>query len=527
MSTAVIEASPAVVEQGLFTDLANAQDMFDIAAACYYFIETNKGGDDATFVYGFDEFQKTKQSSKFLNALLELCNQDYVFFQFLQNLQELLKSFSSSRADLTYYALMILHLIDSMQSTKIVSDNYPYEGKLNQHVRSDFCVVYPQETKSFLSRRYYQGNSMFRRPLRHYRLGEMFRSILILPCSLLAGCIPKLYHINLTSLSADRLFKEKRFKIASIPFIGHDTFKFRDPDTDGEIEDHSRSFYISYDSLTKEDENRFWGLLSKAIASGANIIVFPEYIFKPSLRKKLQDFLKNGEYPELWLVIAGTSLEYNKETRKNCNTMQLFTGRGIELPGYTKHTAFLSLPHELVHGVYYGASVEDEEATVTETGVIPSHIEKFENLSNAPRSCVLIDIEGVGRVLPAVCRDIIEGDYTRNLAEMFMPSMLLIPAWSTSVSSFTTPLKQLADSLHITSLLCNCCNAVKRKTTLGMFVMPRKVCHYMHARITKLHGAADCTNICSGCIHMITFSYGGIALTSDVQHIPLDISDGG
>lgn len=61
------------------------------------------------------------------------------------------------------------------------------------------------------------------------------------------------------------------------------------------------------------------------------------------------------------------------------------------------------------------------------------YCENCEILSDPGEECILIDIDGIGRVLPAICRDVIDGDFTLRLANLFMPSFLMVPAWSRAI----------------------------------------------------------------------------------------------
>lgn len=71
----------------------------------------------------------------------------------------------------------------------------------------------------------------------------------------------------------------------------------------------------------------------------------------------------------------------------------------------------------------------------------------------------------MGAFLPAICRDVIDGEYTEELARLLIPFMIIISAWSPSVKSFEERQRKLANEYFISSVLANACVAVRKETS--------------------------------------------------------------
>lgn len=249
---------------------------------------------------------------------------------------------------------------------------------------------------------------------------------------------------------------------------------------------------------------RIISLLQFAINRNANIIVFPEYIMSPKMLKGIEDHLKrldSAQKPSLFLVLAGTCYHWANE--KGNNILHILNANGIEIGSYYKHSPFLEQSEEKIHGALLQSKSEPRTKR--------SYFEVCEILSEPGKECTLIDVDIIGRILPAICRDVISG-HTESLSNLFMPSFLIVPAWSRSVSSFDPRFSILADTIHTISLLCNCCNAVEgtSKKATGTIVVPRKQGTAMAAFCQKIIRKRNCTLSClnhGGCIEQIEISF--------------------
>ncbi len=407
-------------------------------------------------------------------------------------------------------------------------------GPLNKGKSTRDCLVYFQERSSFFSGAYHRDKQdSFRVPLRPTRIGAMFKALLMIPTNQLQN-IPRIIPV-----SADECFEkmeDKKLYIASIPYIGFKTFQFcsygkshKLPQKGSDIEsagtstnkkddDISGPFYVKYwEEAEEENKCRILALLKKAIVKGANIIVFPEFIMSSGMKDAIQMYLKQldmAERKRLMLVFAGT--HYAWDGKRGNNIIYIFSAFGDELGQHYKYSPFLMQSEERIHSADLGG----KDKTVTFYGmeegaqdieyVWRQYCKNCEILSDPGKECTMIDLEGVGRILPAICRDVIDGEYVIHLANLFMPSMLIVPAWSRSVNSFDIRLSSLAATIHTASLLCNCCNAVGRQNDLiGKFYMPQKQESYMKAQKIELK-REGCVGSCEehgGCIMMIEVDF--------------------
>lgn len=530
-----------------FVDLLrNSQDEFDLVAACYQTIMIYHRGYEAKFVLDVENLQN--KYPKYANAL------DYFFNNildaFLDDDIEKLKHFTDTLNDIiriineiplpkeidveTHAANCAYIIIDAVDTflDQVYSDNeeesHNNGGPLNQNVCCDECFVYFSESKSFLSDMYQHKSDGFRKPLTPTRLGSLFHRILIFSRCDFTTSAPKIKHVSIADAIKKQLVQEKAIRIASIPFIGFKTFDFCESNAGNICKDKlDGAFYIEYNQSDEEkNSENMLRLLEMTIQQNANIIVFPEFIMSKVMLDKLKSYLSNKHPENLALVIAGTNYEHESDGSGN-NVMHIISRYGNTIGKYYKFSPFLTLDNEFVHGVPYGgiqeASEHSEESCTKNSNNRRRHFKNAEVVSNPGKECTMVDIEGIGRILPAICRDVTDGYYTDNLAKLFMPSLLLIPSWSKSVSSFQGRLLSIADTIHTTSVLCNCCNAVSdKKNHTGLLILPQKKDTYMKAAKFKLSRTQDCIKGCNnfqGCLHLIKINFQNATLNANVMHI--------
>lgn len=227
-------------------------------------------------------------------------------------------------------------------------------------------------------------------------------------------------------------------------------------------------------------------LLEKSIEEKANIIVFPEFVCAEPIQKAIQLYLKNKsernpeELKELVLVVAGTAW-----TSDDNNVMKIFNRSGELLGNYYKNAPF-----------------------VTE--------EYYEGLSTPGKECTIIDVEGVGRVFPSICRDASEEDYPMMLQKYFNPFLWVIAAWSPSLThGFERQLCNSTERFHTVGVLCNCCKAMKKvRAGIGLLSLPYKGISRCESTIVPLTRVPDdCVNckknLCRFVVEM-NFSYENV-----------------
>ena len=243
--------------------------------------------------------------------------------------------------------------------------------------------------------------------------------------------------VSLVIDDADSIRKKieqgKEWKVAIIPFANETSITF--PSVSGAF------FRVQYEKecLEKETE-RAVNLLDKAIATGANIVVFPEYVCCPEMQEAIREHLQKlyqsdrRKVGKLFLVIAGSG--WDKEDN---NIAYLYSYSGRELGRQYKYAVY--------HDVQNAAG------------------DMVENLRTPGKEVTIVSIEGIGKCMTGICRDISDITYDKKyipiLAEIFAPMFLLIPAWTSSVNiGFKGQLKNITQNNHRTcSMLCNCCNA--------------------------------------------------------------------
>ena len=274
--------------------------------------------------------------------------------------------------------------------------------------------------------------------------------------------------------------------------------------------------YIDYDKEEEDDVQRVIALLQSAINGNTNIIVFPEFIMSPKMFKGIKNHLKkldSAQKSNLFLVLAGTCYHWDKE--KGNNILHILNANGVEIGSYYKHSPFLMQAEEKIHGALLQpkeeADLQAQPEQETNSHRQRRYLENCEILSDPGKECTIIDVDVVGRILPAICRDVIDGQ-TESLSNLFVPSFLVVPAWSQSITSFDTRFLTLANTIHTVSLLCNCCNAVKGidKKVTGKIVVPQKQGTRMDALPQDITRVKDCTLFCQnhgGCVVQVEISF--------------------
>ena len=410
---------------------------------------------------------------------------------------------------------------DEMKDKEVTACHKNGNGPLNKNFDKDQFLVYRKEEDSFVARANSDKENGFRNILTTRYLGDRFNALQIISKKRLPGkAIPKAISVHLGEKTKKAAEKLKMVKIAVIPYISFDTFCFHEvrkriPVDPGKPP--KNLFYVEYSNEKKLYVEQVVFLLNKAIEAKANIVVFPEFIMSPTMLNAVKaklETLNGTEEESLWAVFAGSTYEYDKTTKRGNNVLHILNNRGIEIGKYYKFNPFYK---------------DDSAKKAEKKGYVGVSI--CELLSDPGKEICFIDIPRIGRILPAVCKDAIESNYTIRFAKVFHPSMQIIPAWSTSVSSFDSGLCALANQDHVTSVVCNCCNAVqfgeaKGAIEIGTAYLPKKVEKRMKTEPDSYRRTDECYRICkegsckdkkTGCIHFIDINIDEILPSWNIQ----------
>lgn len=281
----------------------------------------------------------------------------------------------------------------------------------------------------------------------------------------------------------------KKLKIAVIPFDRKEMVCF--PVDCGGL------FHVEYKAGHLETGvARALELLEEAVSQGANIVLFPEYVcsqeIQSAIRKRLGELHQKTpqKLSRLLFVVAGSGW-----TEDGNNVSRIFSGSGKLLGSqykYSKYCDWKEKGRELV-----------------------------ENLQNPGKETTMIEVDGLGKVLVGICRDVSARLFTRSMARLFSPQLLLVPAWSRSVDNgFREQFQEITAENHRTcSVLCNCCEAVNNKEKfreqIGLVVTPCKKGTVVTGKARNLCRVEDkCARHCEadGCIFMIEMDFGSEAV---------------
>lgn len=222
-----------------------------------------------------------------------------------------------------------------------------------------------------------------------------------------------------------------KLKIGVIPVSNSKNFEFAKTIGSGIKVDYSKCDQKKY-------VKGVLGALEKALDEECNIIVLPEYVVSPEIYTDVKKMIKEkgkerGVDKNPYLIFAGTIW-----TEDNNNIMKILDSWGEEIGEYYKYSPFTKMDRQT------------------------HKLEQYEALQNPGKKCDVFSVEEVGTFLPAICRDVIDGEYTEKLVKMLLPLFVVISAWSPSVASFEQRQKEFANKYFASSVLANACSSVDR-----------------------------------------------------------------
>lgn len=218
---------------------------------------------------------------------------------------------------------------------------------------------------------------------------------------------------------------------------------------------HGKAFIASYGAnYTNDYAREACDILRVCMDNACDIVLFPELVISGEIREAMRDYLENAKHPSRpALVVAGSSWVPCKSEGRGNNVAFLYDGYGHKIGTYYKHSPL----------VLY----EDDGG-----------VSLVEGLDSPGEKCTIVDIKGIGRVLPSICKDLAsDSRYTLDLATAFEPSLVCVPALSTSMDkAFTNPASTLSERNLAVSCVCNQCGFLTRQraggTTVALVAMP-------------------------------------------------------
>lgn len=230
--------------------------------------------------------------------------------------------------------------------------------------------------------------------------------------------------------------------------------------------------------------------LEFALAESVNIICFPELNGPTPVVNKIKSILQEKKYKdhsslqELMLVITGTNYT------EDCTNVLTFLSRyGQEIGTYHKKSPFIGKNN------------------------------RSEILNPQNATCDLVDVEGIGRILGSICRDMHVLEHTKRLCCCFHPFLIFTPAYSPSVKeAFYQNMGELSRKSLTTVLVCNDCSTQlgkKEDTLLGYVSTPYKEQTMSSCAYCELHRHQFCQGEkreYSGCVHVFDLDYTKTAI---------------
>lgn len=198
-------------------------------------------------------------------------------------------------------------------------------------------------------------------------------------------------------------------------------------------------FGVEYASAYDDRYEELLGApLSKAIDAGCDCVVFPEMVVSSGHLNRMKDQLRaTKDTKSLQLVVAGSVWDRRDESGAGSNTCYFLDRFGNVLGATTKKNPYVNNdvePHQIEH------------------------------LDSGVNETTLLDVEGLGRLMVAICKDL-ESDtnYAFQMASVFRPDMLCVPAASGSVKgAFVGQADAIARRLHTICCVSNLCSMVKQ-----------------------------------------------------------------
>lgn len=354
---------------------------------------------------------------------------------------------------LSFFLYRILSACDCYWQQAESSEKMAISGSFNINCSTTHCYVYAKEPATSFRSPLYEKKDLRLRP-EDIRIATSFHQFFIFDsmsdCSITPPQILRFPGIEATT----------KLRVACVPMLDQMYLEFEEVQTGKLFKEYppkglSGNFYVKiqeqYEEICRE---RAVNALSKAISDGANIVVFPEYAidFECLLRMRQYVCTHHDMIAEtkFLMVVAGSRYEINGTLANN--TLSVISREGdLQDSIYYKKSPYCEYRHDLQWPQQHMPKKETPPANM---------IINSEWLTDPGKKVCLVDIGGIGRVLPSICKDAVT-DYTQKLSRLFQPSFVIDAAWSKSTGFFEEAFRNMANMQHITSILCNSCYPCK------------------------------------------------------------------
>lgn len=435
------------IHKRYITPVANSESVFDMAAVCYIILESNISNpvkfiseyvdESSSSINKNPNYQILRKFSDQIRDVLkeysefDFTNQKLEVVELLQNIN--LDSFQGNTENQLSVIYTLLSTIDSIVSYWDMQRIVERTPLNNRGKSKDLYFVYFTSSEPLHKELILK---IGRKRKQNPDFGENFSHLLFLQKKMLPNNAnaPEICYLH-----CKRHDKQYCIKVAVITGVTGKHFKI--------LKTIGSTQIIQYiNEVQNEIGNKIWEKMEIAIKQGAEFIILPEFCVSEAILKyikgRIAEWHKNNRRASQLIAIFPGSTWITSEKNVHNNVQIILDAWGREKGRYYKNTPYRKL-HKSGRGY-----------------------EESEGLSNPGYRTTIFYVEGIGYVLPATCRDVIDGTYTDYLVSKFCPTLLFVPAWSSSGNSFRRPMKTYAADYFTNSVFCNACGALSRNASI-------------------------------------------------------------
>ena len=422
--------------------MKNAESLFDVISVCYDTL-ISIDSREAVSIRAYRMFITTNEEKHhvYMNRYEKLATCVLIgtstIFEYVSTLiayseEWVLSEESDERLINPSFVLYLFIVINSIDKALLrQKDNYaiyPSSGPLNKKYLENSMVYFTTlHTHSIVDTFGIEAN--YRKKRTRWLIGSYFDAINIFRKGQIVGygqVIPEIHRIRIASCDSASV-STSRVRLAIIPFSNFKTFR-RENWALEDSDDMSVSYPPDMDDFLK---NRISGIVNRIIDKNVDIAILPEYICRPIILEQIESILlirreKGDNIPILFFTGSQWTHENNNDLFILSSDLRKFR--------YSKFSPYRN-----------------------------DDVEKFEKLSNPGQYCEIIDINCIGRILPSICRDVIDDHCTDELVKSFHPNYLFTSSWSESITQFFRSYENYTEEYWVTSILCNNCEATCKK----------------------------------------------------------------